>query len=98
MLKNSYAGLFISLLVLIFFIETAQAKEIHPMPYLYLSEVASWILNDEFVICDDCFDETFEQDEFDVSDSLFVIDDEAAIDETLLFHEKKCFIEDDGSD
>ena len=88
MFKKRYLNLFLASLVLVSCIDTAHTKEIHPAPYQYVSEVASWILNDEFVICDDCPGETVEQDKSDMSDSLFLTDDEAVIDEEPLFDKK----------
>ena len=82
-----------AVILLLLCIVKAQTKEIHPMPYLYISEVISWILNDEFVICDDCPGETFDQDEFDMLDSLLTNNE--VIDEGPSFKEKKCFIDED---
>jgi hypothetical protein len=98
-LKNRYVS-FLALVILLFCIDKAQAKEIHPMPYLYMSEAASWLLNDEFVICDDwpLLEETVEQDTSDIPDFLFLTDDESDGDEEPLVNEKKCFTDRDDSE
>jgi hypothetical protein len=89
-LKKRYVN-FLALLVLLVCIDKAQAKEIHLMPYLYMSEAASWLLNDEFVICDDWppLEETVEQDTSDISDFFFLTNEEP------LVNEKKCFTDED---